>query len=188
MSLQKGGGLTLGGVIDALVIYGNLTVTQNESNTYAVTGTGNTTLLPPDTPQPETGGSYNGYVKLGNFDVESFKKMTLTSDGATVDVPGRYKVTPAWGSMRHTANSSVVAFVFAVKSASDGLVRFSQRPTPARLPNTTDPGNVSGGGLVDAAVGDEFSLWVASNNTGTVTLVNANILIEMMDPTVIPAP
>lgn len=188
MSLQKGGGLTLGGVVDAFVVYGNLTLTQAITNDYAVTGTGNVELPPPATPQPATGGAYNGYVRVGNFDVGVFKKMTLSADGFVMDVPGRYKVSPAWGSLHHTANSSVVAFVFGVKSAADGLIRFSQRPTPARLPNVTDPGNVSGGGVVDCAVGDELSLWLASNNTGTVTLENANILVEMLDPTVIPAP
>lgn len=184
MTLQKGGALTLDEVYDSLLVYGDLTVTQNDTNDYAVTGTGNTTLPPPPAPQPETGGVYNGYVKVGSFEIGPSNKITLQSDRFIIQVPGRYKVSPAWGSMKHTANSSVVAFVFGVKYASDGLIRFSQRPTPARLPNVTDPGNVSGGGIVDVDVGDELTLWLASNNTGTVTLVNANILVEMIDPTV----
>jgi len=148
-----------------------------------LTGTGDAFLPPPSTPQPETGGSYNGYVRVGGLVQIAASGELSVSSGALVigsGGAGNYRAPHAWVGMSSSATATTVGFVFGIVKASDGLIHFSQRVTGGRMSAQDDLTNVSGGGFVDSLEpGDTLSMWVAADKTATVTIYDMNIGLEM---------
>lgn len=156
----------------------NITRTQVSSpaGDISVTGTGSTDLWPPSAPQPITGGNYEGYVKVGDLINNDSEEMTL-SGGEDVDIisSGRYRVD-GFATFAHSLNGSVVAFVFAVDIG--GSYVFSPRPVKHRVPNGGEAANMAGEGIISAAAGYQTSLWVASNNSGSISIDTLSIIIQ----------
>lgn len=174
-------GITLTDIQNAIYkAYITIAITQDESNPYALTGTGSDQLTPPVGAQAVGSASYAGYVKVANFSVERNVNATLDS-GSDIVIPanGVYIAPIAWADFRHSVNGSTVGFIFAYERA--GFYYFSQRPTSHRVPNGGQVANISGGGTINAQQGDKFSLWVASDTTGTVIVNNSNITMHILD-------
>lgn len=154
----------------------SITITQDLTNSYTMVGTGDDNLWPPSTPQPLTGGVYNGYQKVTNFQVNDSIRMTLeNNEDVIINEQGRYDFMGSL-SMRHSANNSVSAFVFAIEV--DGFYIFNGRPVKAKLPNGDDPANLSGGGVLKAQKGWKVSLWCASDKSGTLMVDTSEITIK----------
>jgi len=165
--------------------YLNIIRTQDETNDVSLTGTGVDTIWPPATPQPLTGGNYEGYRKIGNL--VSNKELGLTlidgddETGAALtacDIPiteaGTYRVD-GFTTFRHPANNSTVAFVFAVELG--GQYIFSQRPVKATMPNGGRNANLAGEGILSVPAGAVLSMWVASDNTGVIEFNTLSALV-----------
>lgn len=149
----------------------NITVTNNETNTYTVTGTGTDQLVPP-----------TGYVQIGNFSltVGSTNHDFVLNSGNELVVPdaGYYDID-GWLNFRHSTNGSTVAAVFGFDFPSNpGVIVYSPRPTGLNVPNNGRLGIVSGGGSAQLEAGTKVSVWIASDNSGTVTIPNANLRIK----------
>jgi len=151
-------------------IFAQMSITNNQANTFAMTGTGIDTLVPP------TGYSkITGFVKevgKGGFDV-SASAFIIPEDG--------WYQADGWCSFRHSANNSTVAIVFGI-TPPGGPLAYSPRPTPAKVPNVEDIGLIAGGGTFYAKKGTLVDARAATNNTGTVTIPNATIRIWQMVP------
>lgn len=160
--------------------YITITRTQDETNTFSVTGTGSDILTPPSGAQAVGSASYNGYVKVDGFSSERSVNLSLDGDDdVIISDDGVYEASVAWATFRHTSANSTVGFIIGIERA--GFYYFSQRPTSGEVPASDDLGNIAGGGTFDALAGDKISLWVAANNTGTVYVPNANITIKLID-------
>ncbi len=148
-----------------------------------LTGTGDTLLPPPSTAQPETGGSYNGYEKLlGLVEIAASGELTVSGGSFVIGAEGDgdYRTPHAWVDMSSNVTATTVGFVFGILKASDSLVYFSQRVTGSRMAAQDDRTNTSGGGFViGLEAGDTLSMWVASDNTATITVYDMNIGLEM---------
>ena len=166
-------------------IYINAVRTQDETNNISVVGTGLDTLWPPATPQPLTGGNYEGYVKVGNLDNSKSVGMTLVNGndetGAaldmcdmTVPVNGTYRVD-GFTTFAHPTNNSTVAFVFAVEFG--GVYSFSQRPIKHDMPNGSGHANLAGEGILPVPAGAILSMWCASDNTGSIGFDTLSVIV-----------
>lgn len=162
-------------------IYATMAITQNEANTLSVTATANDETTPPPLPVAAGPGPFNGYVKVGGYALERAKEITFSDNALTLPNDGVYAVNIGWATFRHSQNSSIVSFLLAVER--EGVLTFSQRPTGSRVPNVGDPANIGGGGTLDAQAGDIVSVWLASSKTGTVTVPNSNVTIQMLEDT-----
>lgn len=149
----------------------------------ALTGTGNSLLPPPATPQPETGGSYNGYERIvGLVQITASGELSVSGGALVVGTngDGDYRTPHAWVDMSANQTATTVGFIFGIVKASDGLVHFSRRVTGSRMSAQDDRTNTSGGGFViGLEAGDTLSMWVASDKTATITLYDLNIGLEM---------
>lgn len=149
----------------------NMNVTNDESNTYPVTGTGTDILLPP-----------TGYVKISGFTIGSGSTGNdfVLENGSDLVVPdnGYYDVD-GWMNFRHTSNNATVSAVFGVEKASNpGTIIYSPRPTAFNTPNGDRLGLLSGGGSLQLEAGDKLTVWVAADKTGTVICPNATLRIK----------
>ena len=161
-------------------VYGAITVTQsdtgdtNTANQIAVLShpSGTDVLNPPSSPV--------GYYKLTGYVAEApLKEVIVVNGELIVPVHALYKSTAAWAGFRHTANNVTVAFVFGLEQG--GQIFFSQRPTTGYQAAVGVLTNIAGGGKLEALAGAKVSVWVASNKSGTLTLGNSNISIEMIE-------
>lgn len=162
-------------------IYATMAITQAESNSIALVGTGAPELPPPALPQPVAGGDYAGYVKATGFSLERANNMQVVGDEIVAEFNGVYIVSVGWGTFRHSANNATVAFVLGVERG--GVLSFSQRPTGHRVANLGDPSNVSGGGTIELLKDDKLSVWLATDVSGNVVLSNANVSINGLKQT-----
>ncbi len=148
-----------------------------------LTGTGDALLPPPSAPQPETGGNYNGYVRVdGLVEISAMGELTVLNAALIVGTNGGgdYRAPHAWVDMSADTTATTVGFIFGIVKLSDGLVHFSQRVTGARMAAQDDLTNVSGGGFVfGLESGDTLSMWVAADKTAIVTIYDMNIGLEM---------
>jgi hypothetical protein len=162
--------------------FGN-TVSDTGVIQIALTGTSDSFLPPPTTAQPPTGGSYNGYVEVtGLVQIAASGELSVSGGAFVVGTNGGgdYRTPHAWVDMSANQTATTVGFVFGIKKASDGLVYYSQRVTGSRMAAQDDRTNTSGGGfVVGLESGDELSMWVASDNTATITIYDMNIGLEM---------
>jgi len=158
-----------------------MVITQDETNTVTVVGTGSDLLYPPSAPVAAGSGPFDGFYKVGGFVLDIAKEITFANDTLTLHNDGVFSGYIGWANFRHTANGSTVGFVFGVERA--GQLIFSQRPTSAKAPNLGDLVNVSGGGVINGLANDILSLWVASDTDGTITIPNGNISFQMIEDT-----
>ena len=160
---------------------GNTTKT-NGALSVAITGTGNEDLFPPDNLQPASGGDYAGYVKLLGLQALSEKGgVSIASSVITVGVAGDYYTTHAFLDLSSGTNSNNVVFIFGVERS--GFISFSSRAIGSRAANGDDRTNVSGGGFLPSLlVGDEISIWVASEKTTSITIYDANVGLNLRAP------
>jgi hypothetical protein len=165
--------------------YINIIRTQDTTNNIVLTGTGSDDLWPPATPQPLTGGAYEGYRKIGNLVPNKEAGLTLVDGddetGAALtacDIPitedGTYRVD-GFTTFAHPTNNSTVAFVFAVELG--GVYIWSPRPIKHDMPNGGGNANLAGEGILSVPAGAVLSMWVASDNSGTVEFNTLSALI-----------
>ena len=149
----------------------------------ALTGTGDVLLPPPPTPQPETGGNYNGYIRVdGLVEISAMGELSVTNGALVIGAngDGDYRAPHAWVGMSSSTTATTVGFIFGIVKLSDGLIHFSQRVTGGRMAAQDSLTNVSGGGFVfGLETGDTLSMWVAADKTATVTIYDMNIGLEM---------
>ena len=163
--------------------YINVVRTQDTVNTISVVGTGDTSLWPPVSAQPITGGDYEGYVKIGYLnennpldiyieDGVDTSSAALESCDIVIPSDGIY-TSSGFATFIHPTNNSVVSLCFVVER--DGLYYFGQRTPKADMPNSGDPANISGDGSVSVIGGDKLSLWCASDTSGAIELNTLSI-------------
>ena len=152
--------------------------------TKSMTGTGNATLTPPDSPQPLTGGNYAGYVPI--------TELTLIAEGGELTVvngefvvgtdgDGDYGSAQAWMDASSSLNNNNIGLIFSIERGTNLI--FSQRPTGTRAFNGSDRTNISGGGFLDGLLaGDKIGLWVAMESNATLEIYDANLGIAMVCP------
>jgi len=184
-------GLPISGVDSITAIINTMQTRASFGNTVSdtgvvqavLTGTGDALLPPPTTPQPETGGSYNGYIRVdGLVEISAMGELSVSNAALIVGAngDGDYRAPHAWVDMSANTTATTVGFIFGIVKLSDGLVHFSQRVTGARMAAQDDLTNVSGGGFVfGLEAGDTLSMWVAADKTATVTIYDMNIGLEM---------
>ena len=150
--------------------------------TISITGTGTDDLYPPDNPQPTTGGDYEGYVKVTGLSVISEKGgLSVASSEVTVGIAGDYYTSHAYLDASSAQNTNNIGFTIAVERS--GNLIFQQRAIGSRGFNGDNRTNISGGGfLPNLLVGDKISVWVASADTTTVTVHDANLGINLRAP------
>ena len=150
--------------------------------TISVTGTGTDDLYPPDNPQPTTGGDYEGYVKITDLSLISEKGgLSVASSEVTVGIAGDYYTSHAYLDASSAQNTNNIGFTIAVERS--GNLIFQQRAIGSRGFNGDNRTNISGGGfLPNLLVGDKISVWVASADTTTVTVHDANLGINLRAP------
>jgi hypothetical protein len=173
-------------MINTRASLGNTVATDGLIGPVGLTGTGDEELPPPTTPQPPTGGAYNGYVEL-----EGLKVITQSGEVSVVGHEliigsggaGDYRTPHAWLDISTDANNNVVGFVFGIEKAGTGLVSFSQRVTGERGSAQNQATNISGGGFVPSLEpGDKLSVWAAASLSCNLTIYDANLGLEMAVP------
>lgn len=154
-------------------VFADITITQRDINDasplqFSLTGTGSDTLNPP-----------TGYTQITEFE-DNVSKGGFVFDGVNdeiiIPVDGWYQAD-GWSDFRHSQNNSTIAFVFGFRQNDTDPFGYSQRPTANKKPNNDDIGQISGGGVFYATAGTRLSVHMATNNTGTVTVPNANLRI-----------
>ena len=173
-------------LLNSRASFGNTVATSGVLGPVSLVGTGDEELPPPTVPQPPTGGSYNGYVK-----VNGFQQITASGEVSVVgsdfiigaNGAGDYRTPHAWLDISTTANNNVLGFVFGIEKFGTGLVSFSQRVTGERGSAQNLPTNISGGGFVEGLEpGDKLSMWAACSVTSDLTIYDGNIGLEMACP------
>ena len=107
--------------------------------------------------------------------------MSIASSVITVGVAGDYYTTHAFLDLSSGTNSNNVVFIFGVERS--GFISFSSRAIGSRAANGDDRTNVSGGGFLPSLlVGDEISIWVASEKTTSITIYDANVGLNLRAP------
>lgn len=146
----------------------NINITNNETNTYVVTGTGTDQLVPP-----------TGYVQIGGFSLGSGTSnhdFVLNNGNELVLPDDGYYDIDGWLNFRHSTNSSTAAVVFRFEDPQGGIV-FSQRPTGENVPNNGRLGLITGGGSSQFTAGTKVTFWIASDNSGTITIPNSTVRV-----------
>lgn len=90
--------------------------------------------------------------------------ITQQANSLTVTRAGAYEIS-FWASMKSSANNNDIAFKFAV----NGVISLVRRPR-LRLDVNTNIYGVSANGLVQLAVGDVVTLWMACTVTANITI------------------
>lgn len=93
--------------------------------------------------------------------------ITQQTNSLTVTRAGVYEIM-LWASLTSSANNTNVAFKFAV----NGAINLVRRPM-ARLDVAGQIGSVCANGLVNLAVGDVITLWLASTTTANIKIQDA---------------
>ncbi len=173
-------------LLNSRASFGNTVATDGLLGPVSITGTGDEQLPPPTTPQPPTGGSYNGYVKVnGLTQITASGEVSVVGGELVIGANGAgdYRTPHAWLDISTSANNNVIGFVFGIEKFGTGLVSFSQRVTGERGAAQNLPSNISGGGFVEGLEpGDKVSLWAACSVDADLTLYDGNIGLEMACP------
>lgn len=154
-------------------------ITNAQANTLTVVGTGVDTLVPPTT--GTLPGPNSGYYQVTGFTLgpqSTNAGFTLVNDALVMPDSGYY-LADGWLNFRHSSNSSTVAVIFGIEKASNpGVITFTPRPTALNVPNNSRLGLLSGGGPIPGVEpGDKITVWVASDNSGTITIPNASLRV-----------
>ena len=165
---------------------GNTVATDGVIGPIVLVGTGNEALPPPSTPQPPTGGAYNGYVELtGLSAISQAGEISITGHEMIIDSggDGDYRTPHAWLDISTDTNNNVIGFVFGIEKFGTGLVYFSQRVTGERASAQDQATNIAGGGFVPGLeAGDKISVWAAASLGTNLTVYDANLGLEMSVP------
>lgn len=149
--------------------FGQFVITNQPTNTVTVIGTGSDTLVPP-----------TGYVPIPGLVKDfAFNGLESVNGGIQISQPGYYRLD-GWLSCKTTAGTAAIAVVFAI--TRNGVTSYTPRPTPAEVPGANELGLVSGGGFFAGQEGDVVTAHIASSNSGTITIPNANLRIQWMAP------
>ncbi|MCP3700994.1 MAG: hypothetical protein GY920_21240 [Aliivibrio sp.] len=170
---------------DIMNTYAALGYTQKQGSSTiplvisGLIGTGNEDLTPPDSPQPLTGGDYKGFEKITGFvEIEASGSLTISNSEIIVGQGGDYYSTHAWLDVSCNTNQNNIGFIFGIERGNQLI--FSQRPTGMRGSNGQDRTNISGGGFLNGLEsGDKISVWVASENTASITVYDCNLGINL---------
>lgn len=120
------------------------------------------------------------YKKVTGFSSEIDRGVSTVNDGLTVNTSGFYRFG-GWASIRHSQNTSTSGVLFAVRR-NGVIIGTTPSPVPALLPNIGDIGLISGEGFTELLAGDSIEVYVASNKTGTVSIVNCTITGHFLTP------
>lgn len=163
---------------------GNTVATDGIVGPVAITGTVDETLPPPTTPQPPTGGSYNGYVMIGGLSgISATGDISVVGADVVIGADGDYRTPHAWLDVATTTNNTIIGFIFGIEKASTGLISFSQRVTGEQGSTQDQITNISGGGFIAGLeVGDKVSVWAAASQACSLYIHDANLGIEMACP------
>ncbi len=140
---------------------------------------GDDLLTPPTTPQPVTGGSYNGYLKItGMAEIDSSGEVSVVSGEFLIGSAGAgsYNTPHAYLEVSSSTNNNNVGFIFGIERS--GFIHYSQRVTGARVVSSNDRVNISGGGNVTLEVGDKLALWGCSEKAATISILDANLGLQ----------
>ena len=177
---------TLAGILNT---YASAGYTQKRPNgditpltISGIVGTGSEDLIAPDSPQPVSGGNYNGFVKVTGLEVISTSGEIDFVDGSFVfNVAGDYYTTHSWVDLSCTENGNNIGFIFGIER--NGFISFSPRPTGMRGSNGQDRTNLGGGGFLDGIqAGDKVALWVASEKNADIIIYDGNLGVNMRRP------
>ncbi len=186
LAQRSAAGDTLEGILNT---YASAGYTQKRPNgditpltISGIVGTGSEDLIAPDSPQPVSGGDYNGFVKVtGLEEISSSGSLSFSDGGFVVGASGDYYTTHSWVDLSCTENGNNIGFIFGIERA--GFISFSPRPTGMRGSNGQDRTNLGGGGFLDGMqAGDKVSLWVASEKTADIIIYDGNLGINMRRP------
>ena len=141
-------------------------------------GTGTVDLSPPTSPQPITGGDYNGYVKITGFvAIEESGTLSVAIGDVVVGTACDYFTSNAWIDVSCSVNTTTLGFLFSIER--NGEYTFTTRPVGSRGFNGDNRTNISGGGLLsNLQAGDKIGVWVASENASDITVYDCNISIN----------
>ena len=141
-------------------------------------GTGTVDLAPPTSPQPTTGGDYNGYVKITGFvAIEESGTLSVANGDVVIGTSGDYFTSNAWIDVSCSVNTTTLGFLFSIER--NGEYIFTTRPVGSRGFNGDNRTNISGGGLLsNLQAGDKIGVWVASENASDITVYDCNISIN----------
>jgi len=144
-----------------------------------VVGIGSNNLTPPDSPQPITGGDYNGYVKIENFvEIAANETLTVSNSEIVIGQAGNYFSSHAWIDVSSSINTNTLGLVFCIERGSQLL--FSARPVGTRGFNGNNRTNLSGGGFLDGLeVGDKISVWIGSEDSADLSIYDCNVGINL---------
>ena len=148
-----------------------------------VVGTGSNDLTPPDSPQPVTGGDYNGYVKIENFvEIAASETLTVSNSEIVIGQDGNYFSSHAWIDVSSSINTNTLGLVFCIERGSQLI--FSARPVGTRGFNGNNRTNLSGGGFLDNLEdGDKISVWIGSEGTADISIYDCNVGINLRSKT-----
>lgn len=167
--------------------YLNFVRTQDATNNITLVGTADNELWPPIAAQPITGGTYNGYRKVGHFDVNKNvggyslvdgideTGAALTACDIILPITGTYEIE-GFATFQHPTNNSTLAFTFGAEIGGNYV--WSPRPVKHDMPNLDGHANLSGKGLLTLPAGTPISLWCATDRSGTVEIDTVGITVE----------
>jgi len=165
---------------------GNTVSVNGTIGPIALVGTADEDLPPPSTPQPPTGGAYNGYVELtGLSAITQAGEVSIVGHEMIIGSggDGDYRTPHAWLDISTDTNNNVIGFVFGIEKFGTGLVIFSQRVTGERASAQDQATNISGGGFIPGLeAGDKLSVWAAASLSTNLTIYDANLGLEMSVP------
>ena len=168
-------------ILNTKAAMGN-TVKTDGAITMTIVGAGMSTLTPPDSPQPLTGGSYNGYVPITGFNLIDEKGgLTVVNSEFIIGENGDYGSSQAWMDASSSSNNNNIGLIFSIERGTNLI--FSQRPTGTRAFNGSDRTNISGGGFLDGLLaGDKVGVWVALESSADLVIYDANLGIRLEAP------
>lgn len=167
-------------VMKTTAALGNTVKTYGALTSMSLVGTGDSTLPPPDNPQPLTGGDYNGYQKVTGLNViKEGGYLTVSNNEFIVGAggSGEYSAPIAWVDVIANLKDTTVGFVFARET--DSMLYFSQRPVGNKTKTANSQTNLAGGGFISLTEGDKLSLWVACDTNCDLTITDMNIGLKM---------
>jgi hypothetical protein len=148
----------------------NLTMVAHPS------GTDN--LVPPAAPVPagSTGVTVNNYVHVdGLISTGDCQNFNVVNGEAEALIGGVFAIPSGWGTFRHSLNNATVAYCAVIERA--GQLIFSPRFASTLQATLGRNTNLTSGGQITLEKGDKFSIWVASDLSGTLNIGAAIVSI-----------
>lgn len=145
-----------------------------------LTVTNNATVVSVTAAVDPTFATASDYEKVQVFDaVSASPSKNFFIDEAlgeiTAPVDGVYRVD-FWATVKASINTVVSAFNFGVAG-----VPSTARPVAVRMPNAGQLDEVQAHAYITLTAGDIVSMWVASNTTCDITVVNGRVSLELIE-------